>query len=121
MSNRHIGQLILTASLLAVVGCASLPNGNIKATQAMVAEVAIALRTFELDCMRTPTEQEGLMALTENPGLKGWRGPYLRSETTLVDPWGNPLNYRSPAGKDFTVMSAGPDKLFGTRDDIKAE
>jgi Type II secretion system (T2SS), protein G len=42
---------------------------------ALLTTVAI----FRLDCGRFPTEQEGLMALLVNPGLDGWKGPYLES------------------------------------------
>jgi prepilin-type N-terminal cleavage/methylation domain-containing protein len=37
----------------------------------------------------------------------------------LYDPWGTPLDYRYVAGENFPLLvSAGPDKTFGTPDDI---
>ena len=32
---------------------------------------------FRSDCGRPPTEEEGLKALFDNPGIKCWSGPYL--------------------------------------------
>ena len=32
---------------------------------------------FRSDCGRPPTEEEGLKALFDNPGIKCWGGPYL--------------------------------------------
>ena len=75
---------------------------------------------FENDCGRYPTEQEGLTALFGNPGVDGWTGPYVkgRKENVLLDGWGTPFRYTCPAGTDCRVISAGPDKEFGTEDDV---
>jgi type II secretory pathway pseudopilin PulG len=38
----------------------------------------------------------------------------------IYDPWGTILDYRYAAGENFPeLVSAGPDKIFGTADDIK--
>ena len=37
----------------------------------------------------------------------------------IYDPWGTPLDYRYVAGENFPeLISAGPDRRFGTPDDI---
>jgi hypothetical protein len=37
----------------------------------------------------------------------------------IYDPWGTVLDYRYLAGDNFPeLVSAGPDKIFGTADDI---
>lgn len=37
----------------------------------------------------------------------------------IYDPWGTPLDYRYVAGENFPrLISAGPDKTFGTTDDM---
>jgi hypothetical protein len=41
------------------------------------------------------------------------------SPRDLVDPWGTVIVYRY-SGDDPTVISAGPDREFGTVDDIKS-
>ena len=44
-------------------------------------------------------------------------------ESRLYDPWGTPLNYVYVAGVDTfpELISAGPDKAFGTSDDITSK
>ena len=46
---------------------------------------------------------------------------YQAAETAaeIYDPWGTVLDYRYVAGENFPLLvSAGPDKIFGTADDI---
>jgi prepilin-type N-terminal cleavage/methylation domain-containing protein len=46
---------------------------------------------------------------------------YVTAQTIpeIYDPWGTALDYRYIAGENFPLlMSAGPDKTFGTADDI---
>ncbi len=39
-----------------------------------------------------------------------WRGPYLKKDSGLVDPWGRPYVYRLPGKKsDFEIFSNGRD------------
>jgi hypothetical protein len=39
------------------------------------------------------------------------------ADAQFVDAWGHPLHYES-SGPSFSVVSAGPDSVFGTGDDI---
>jgi len=39
-------------------------------------------------------------------------------DADLQDPWGTPMRYE-PAGAGFRVFSAGPDRRFGTGDDVE--
>ncbi len=52
---------------------------------------------FRVDVGRYPTQQEGLEALV-NPtqSAPNWNGPYLKKESALQDPWGNPYLYQIP-------------------------
>lgn len=77
-----------------------------------------ALARFALDCKRYPDAGEGLAALLNNPGLFGWKGPYV----TLLrnDPWGRPYLYRPDADiQGGIIVSAGPDGIGGSADDIR--
>ncbi len=106
-------------SRLAVKTQASSSSASqVKATQARVRALSPAIDRFELDVMRYPTEQEGLKALLANPGLKDWYGPYVKEEKEIADAWGTPLKYLSPTGKEYRIISAGPDREFGTADDV---
>ena len=71
-----------------------------------------SLDVLQSDVGRYPTSAEGLQALLENPGLLNWRGPYLQWITVPLDPWGQPLQYRSSGGA-FRVWSLNTGKNAG--------
>lgn len=110
-------KVILTFVLPLVVLSIGLGNSTIGATYSTVVNVELALEFYQLDCGALPTVQQGLIALTTNVGVKGWNGPYIRGNAIPTDSWGNTLRY-SPSRKKPWVVSAGPDAMFGTSDDI---
>lgn len=46
--------------------------------------------------------------------------PRYIMKTPKTDVWGSEIRYASSGGASFTLLSAGPDKAFGTADDIAA-
>ncbi len=85
--------------------------------------VQAPLASFRLDVGRYPTTAEGLGALVTAPsGSAGrWQGPYGISASDLIDPWGNPYQYRFPGQQNQgrpDIWSVGPDGQLGTADDI---
>ncbi|MCK4794416.1 MAG: type II secretion system protein GspG, partial [Desulfobacteraceae bacterium] len=67
--------------------------------------------------------EEGLQVLIENPQIRNWRGPYLKSASIPMDPWGNPYHYTYPSeltGSEtlYDIVSAGPDGDYGNSDDV---
>ena len=42
----------------------------------------------------------------------------LNSDGELVDPWGTPFKITADAKGNLTIISAGPDRKFQTKDDI---
>src|SRR6202451_1481018 len=62
------------------------------------ANLATALKLYELDNGSYPTTAQGLEALrvkpNSNPLPENWNGPYV--ERDPVDPWGRPYVYVSP-------------------------
>ncbi|HEX4452173.1 MAG TPA: hypothetical protein VH143_14955 [Kofleriaceae bacterium] len=38
--------------------------------------------------------------------------------TRVLDPWGTPYRM-TPSGQGFAISSAGPDRIFGTADDVR--
>ncbi len=48
-------------------------------------EIELALQLFSLDIGRYPTQKEGLRALSINPGVAKWKGPYLLKATELEE------------------------------------
>lgn len=99
------------------------PNGGDihmkRAAATQIDVLAKVLDTFFLDTGRYPTEDEGLEALVEDPGLFGWNGPYLRKARLPKDPWGNQYLYRLMPDNTYIVGSAGKDKVMGNNDDIR--
>jgi general secretion pathway protein G len=76
-----------------------------------------SLQMYRIHTNKYPTTDQGLNALMTNPGdTKSWRGPYIEANK-LKDPWQNDFHYESD-GKNFKIISAGPDGQFGTDDDI---
>ena len=78
---------------------------KIGSTRVQRDNISAQLEHFLRDVGRYPTQIEGLQALVTNPGLLSWNGPYLSDATMLLDPWGNPYQYRIPG-------TEGPYDLF---------
>jgi len=82
-----------------------------------------ALSQFQVDCGRFPTTDEGLKALMAAPdNTPNWHGPYLMHFPH--DHWSRPYIYRCPSRKfpaGFLILSAGPDGIEGTEDDVSNE
>lgn len=75
------------------------------------------LTAYRLDNHRFPTTDQGLNALISNPSSsRRWRGPYV-DKKELEDPWGGTYGYESD-GKNFKIISPGPDGQLGNEDDI---
>ena len=81
--------------------------------------LSLALDLFEQDVGRYPTTDEGLSALINDPGLEGWKGPYLKGELK-PDPWGTDYIYSMAPDEtaQYILSSAGPDRQPGSDDDI---
>ena len=78
-----------------------------------ISSLQAALDMYRLDTGEYP---DGLEGLVENDtGRASWNGPYLRG-TVPADPWGNNYVYNS-GGRDFTLISFGPDGEQGGEGD----
>jgi len=84
--------------------------------------IKLPLQSYRMSLGDYPSTAEGLQALISSPAGKAdrWRGPYQQSSETLLDPWGEPYQYRCPGThkNDYDLWSKGPDKKEGTEDDI---
>jgi general secretion pathway protein G len=82
-----------------------------------------AISQFKVDTGRFPTTAEGLQVLITAPAdTPNWHGPYLLHFPH--DHWGRPYIYRCPSRKwpqGFLLLSAGPDGIEGTDDDVSNE
>jgi general secretion pathway protein G len=86
------------------------------------ANIATALKLYELDNSNFPTTEQGLNALLSKPGsapaADNWNGPYL--ERKPIDPWGKPYIYKAPGDHrpDYDLSSLGKDGKESD-DDVK--
>src|SRR5689334_6310097 len=62
----------------------------------ITSNIATALKLYELDNGKYPSDEDGgLAALATKPSsATNWNGPYL--EKKPVDPWGRDYKYKSP-------------------------
>ena len=84
------------------------------------ANIATALKLYELDNGSFPSTSEGLNALLVAPAsAHNWNGPYL--EKKPIDPWGREYKYKSPGEHrpaDYDLYSLGRDGVESA-DDVK--
>jgi len=82
------------------------------------ANIATALKLYELDNGNFPSTSEGLAALLVKPSsAKNWNGPYL--ERKPLDPWGKEYEYKFPGEHrktDYDLSSLGKDGIESADD-----
>lgn len=129
MQNKQSGmsiiEIVIVIALIGTIMAIILQNFTGKQREAMIDATKISMKTLEqnLQLYRVhnymyPTTEQGLKALLTAPSdAKKWRGPYVDSEDKLRDPFDSPFEYESD-GRNFKVISAGPDKQIGSEDDI---
>lgn len=126
--------LIAIAIVLAIGGLVAvnlLPKkaeSDINLTRTQIDTLEGALKMFQLDMKRIPTEDEGIAALWNKELLEdedeaaNWKGPYLESPIT-TDTWGTEWFYTDMSENlegTHEIISYGPDREEGTEDDISS-
>ena len=119
-------ELMLVVIIIGALSAMVLPRlvgrseqARISATRADIkANIATALKLYELDNGTFPSTEEGLQALLAQPSSAGnWNGPYL--ESNPVDSWGRVYQYKSPGShrpQDYDLSSLGKDGKEGNDD-----
>lgn len=80
-------------------------------TTLQIEAVVAAAERYRVDCGDYPTVSQGINALVSDPGLNGWRGPYMRR--VPFDAWGRPFLYRRHGSNTPEVVSYGADRRPG--------
>lgn len=126
-------EVLLVLAILGVIAAMVVPQllgrqkkANVDATRLSITGLEQALDLYAVDHSgEYPTTAEGLESLLVKPNAdEKWNGPYLKeSKQVPVDAWGRPLQYEYPGqhntgGTKPDISSGGPDKAFGTPDDI---
>ena len=117
--------VLLIIGLLAGVAVKNfLPNiarSKVVQTKANLRILHEGVIAFYMDTGRYPSDEEGLLALVEEPtDAEGWAsGGYLDSTQLPKDGWNNDFYYMTEPGngKPFVVISFGADGEEGGEDD----
>jgi general secretion pathway protein G len=74
-----------------------------------------ALELYYLDTGQYPSNEAGPRSLVERPPVApDWRGPYLKKDSGLLDPWGKEFVYRLPGEHgSYDLYSLGRDGALG--------
>lgn len=119
-------ELLLVVTIIGILAGAVLVNFSGRADEAKktrakndIASLGTALSMYDLTIGGYPTTEQGLNALVEDPGVEGWKKPFLQRKS-FTDPWGNEYRYVYPGsrGIEYDLFSVGPDGQEGTEDDI---
>ncbi len=102
-------EIIIVVALLATLMAILVTNITQKADQARedqarigMASIGQGLQLYKVHNNKYPTTDQGLAAMTKDPGdTKRWRGPYIEPEK-LKDPWGYDYTYESD-GNTFKI------------------
>jgi len=110
--------LAIMGLLAAIIGpqvIKYLGSSRTQTARVQIQNIVAALELFKLDVGHYPTQAEGLAALVAAPQSEaGWNGPYLKRETAIKDPWGEPYIYKNPGQHgEVDVYSLGSDKAEG--------
>jgi general secretion pathway protein G len=122
-------EIMLVVIIIGALAAMVIPRMSGRSEQAKVAvakadidaNIATALKMYELDNGMFPSTGQGLMALRQkpatSPAANNWQGPYLDKDP--VDPWGVPYTYVSPGAHrpDYDISSKGKDQE-SAQDDI---
>jgi general secretion pathway protein G len=115
-------ELLVVLGILALLAAIGYPQvlrymgtARTETAKAQMSAIATSLELYALDNGGFPPQQAGLTALVQPPSGAGrWRGPYLKKAEGLVDPWGNPYQYRVPGeATPFELISLGRDNVPG--------
>ena len=104
----------ILATVVVVNFAGKAKGAMIKATRGSIANVCLAIDTYESETGRFPPS---LQSLVSNDGSPNWSGPYIRGGLPN-DSWGTPLRYTVKGDNDYIVTSDGPDLVPNTGDDI---
>jgi general secretion pathway protein G len=117
--------LIILGLLFALVAgnvMGKVDGARITTTKANLKSLHNAVKSFRMDCARYPTEDEGLLALIDQPmDIDTYpEEGYLDTTELPSDAWNNEFLFElyPESGKPFVIRSLGPDGEYDTEDDL---
>ncbi len=114
----------LLATVVVKKVASQVDKARIVTTKANLKLLHSAVNQFRMDTGQYPSEDMGLLDLIEQPmdlpeGV--WQtGGYLETTDLAMDGWGNEFVFQlyPESGKQFVIISFGPDGEEGTEDDL---
>jgi len=110
----------LLATLVVTKVASQIDRARVTTTKANLKMLHAQVNQFKMDTGRFPTEEEGLMALIEQPSdvISYEPGGYLETTEVTRDGWGNDFIYEvfPESGKPFVIKSFGADGEEGGED-----
>ncbi len=102
--------LVLIGGVLTLIGSRVLggaDRGKVSLARSQIQTLAGKVENYQLDTGRYPAAMDELVTAPAN--ASDWLGPYAKA-AELVDPWGNPIQYRIPGeSQPFDLSSLGKD------------
>lgn len=110
-----LGIIALLMTLVAPQVIRYLSDARSETAAIQLKNIESAIELFYLDTGQYPPNDAGPRSLTKQPsGMVEWRGPYLKKDSGLVDPWGREFIYRSPGEHGtYDLYSLGRDGALG--------
>lgn len=115
--------VIMIMGFIATLGSIQLTKyfsrARVDTAKLQMQELSVALDLFKIDVGRFPEGSEGLQALVRQvTDIPGWRGPYLKRDTILKDPWARPYVYTPERGAgSYRLITLGADGQQGGEND----
>ena len=116
-------ELLVVLLILALIAAFAVPRvlsylGGARSDAAgiQIERLGGILDLYRLDNGRYPETADGLEALVNAPaGSERWNGPYVKKENSLIDPWGQPYEYRAPGDHgEYDLFTLGADEAEGS-------
>jgi general secretion pathway protein G len=110
-----LGIIAMLAAMVAPQVIRYLGSARAETAGLQLKNIESALELYYLDMGKYPDQTTGLKELVE-PGVAAtdWRGPYLKRNAALLDPWGKPYIYKQPGEHgNFDLSTLGRDAAAG--------
>ena len=114
-------EVLLVVVIIGLLAAVALPRlggrkreAEISSAKGSIAGISVGIDLYETDNGQLP---ESLNNLITKGSENNWNGPYMRDGKVPMDPWGTAYQYNKKENS-YEIRSAGPDKSFGTTDDV---
>lgn len=119
-------EILLVVAIIAALAAMVVPRLTGRSEKAKVAtakadiraNIATAIKMYEIDMGSFPTTDQGLNALAAAPSdAAAWSGPYIDKKP--IDPWGRAYQYKSPGTHNpstYDLYSFGHDGVESSDD-----